>query len=160
MTKITDKQGKTGGLENHEVRHSAFHRGTDDEKFTYAYKGIQQDVTNIIDRCASNCDNCSENQCINTQEEVLSIFADSKVKYNLTDREYIEAVLLAFDKLLGHPAQPITPVIEHGRLDPDASFNVNTEYIMACLLYTSDAADDLLCVDIGGCRIIQKKKPQ
>ena len=28
----------------------------------------------------------------------------------------------------------------------------------ACLLYTSDAADDLLCVDLGGCRIINKKK--
>ena len=26
-----------------------------------------------------------------------------------------------------------------------------------CLLYTSDAADDLLCVDIGGRRIIKKK---
>ena len=26
-----------------------------------------------------------------------------------------------------------------------------------CLLYTSDAADDLLCVDLGGCRIIKKK---
>ncbi len=26
-----------------------------------------------------------------------------------------------------------------------------------CLLYTSDAADDLLCVDPGGRRIIQKK---
>ena len=28
----------------------------------------------------------------------------------------------------------------------------------ACLLYTSDAADDLLCVDLGGSRIIKKKK--
>ena len=27
-----------------------------------------------------------------------------------------------------------------------------------CLLYTSDAADDLLCVDLGGPRIIKKKK--
>eukprot|EP01016_Furgasonia_blochmanni_P003196 TRINITY_DN11251_c0_g1_i2.p1 TRINITY_DN11251_c0_g1~~TRINITY_DN11251_c0_g1_i2.p1 ORF type:complete len:378 (-),score=67.19 TRINITY_DN11251_c0_g1_i2:5-1138(-) len=27
-----------------------------------------------------------------------------------------------------------------------------------CLLYTSDAADDLLCVDLGGRRIIQKKQ--
>ena len=27
-----------------------------------------------------------------------------------------------------------------------------------CLLYTSDAADDLLCVDLGGRRITQKKK--
>ena len=30
-----------------------------------------------------------------------------------------------------------------------------TEY--TCLLYTSDAADDLLCVDLGGRRIIKKK---
>src|SRR5659263_500773 len=29
-----------------------------------------------------------------------------------------------------------------------------------CLLYTSDAADDLLCVDLGGRRIIKKKKKQ
>ena len=27
-----------------------------------------------------------------------------------------------------------------------------------CLLYTSDAADDLLCVDLGGRRIIKNKK--
>ena len=27
-----------------------------------------------------------------------------------------------------------------------------------CLLYTSDAADDLLCVDLGGPRLIKKKK--
>src|SRR5659263_783189 len=27
----------------------------------------------------------------------------------------------------------------------------------SCLLYTSDAADDLLCVDLGGRRIIQQK---
>ena len=26
-----------------------------------------------------------------------------------------------------------------------------------CLLYTSDAADDLLCVDLGGRRILKKK---
>ena len=34
-----------------------------------------------------------------------------------------------------------------------------TEYpsIQVCLLYTSDAADDLLCVDLGGRRIIKKK---
>ena len=29
---------------------------------------------------------------------------------------------------------------------------------MICLLYTSDAADDLLCVDLGGRRIINKHK--
>ena len=29
--------------------------------------------------------------------------------------------------------------------------------VEACLLYTSDAADDLLCVDLGRCRTIKKK---
>src|SRR5450756_3170787 len=29
--------------------------------------------------------------------------------------------------------------------------------VASCLLYTSDAADDLLCVDLGGRRIIKKK---
>ena len=32
--------------------------------------------------------------------------------------------------------------------------------VYACLLYTSDAADDLLCVDLGGRRIIKKKQPE
>ena len=31
------------------------------------------------------------------------------------------------------------------------------EKARACLLYTSDAADDLPCVDLGGSRIIKKK---
>ena len=31
-------------------------------------------------------------------------------------------------------------------------------HLCACLLYTSDAADDLLCVDPVGRRIIKKKK--
>ena len=30
-------------------------------------------------------------------------------------------------------------------------------WVKNCLLYTSDAADDLLCVDLGGRRIIKKK---
>ena len=34
---------------------------------------------------------------------------------------------------------------------------VDLEHGLACLLYTSDAADDLLCVDLGGRRIIKKK---
>ena len=35
-------------------------------------------------------------------------------------------------------------------------FSTGSRY-KACLLYTSDAADDLLCVDLGGRRIIKKK---
>src|SRR5450756_1104381 len=39
-------------------------------------------------------------------------------------------------------------------------FNVHARVACewTCLLYTSDAADDLLCVDLGGRRIIKKKK--
>src|SRR5450756_909646 len=39
-----------------------------------------------------------------------------------------------------------------------AFFSYNDERLGHCLLYTSDAADDLLCVDLGGRRIIKKKK--
>src|SRR5450756_3126880 len=35
---------------------------------------------------------------------------------------------------------------------------LNAGLSLSCLLYTSDAADDLLCVDLGGRRIIKKKK--
>ena len=40
-------------------------------------------------------------------------------------------------------------------VDPDGD---SLSYEPTCLLYTSDAADDLLCVDLGGRRIIKKKK--
>ena len=36
--------------------------------------------------------------------------------------------------------------------------DIGSACIIICLLYTSDAADDLLCVDLGGRRIIKKKK--
>ena len=39
---------------------------------------------------------------------------------------------------------------------PNTGFQIGGYY--SCLLYTSDAADDLLCVDLGGRRIIKKKK--
>src|SRR5450756_2434642 len=38
------------------------------------------------------------------------------------------------------------------------SYTIDTLHeLRLCLLYTSDAADDLLCVDLGGRRIIKKK---
>ena len=41
---------------------------------------------------------------------------------------------------------------------PTTMYGCNKLY--CCLLYTSDAADDLLCVDLGGRRIIKKKNHQ
>ena len=37
-------------------------------------------------------------------------------------------------------------------------FKQGFDLFKACLLYTSDAADDLLCVDLGGRRQLKKKK--
>src|SRR5450756_3181500 len=39
-----------------------------------------------------------------------------------------------------------------------SAMSCSPKMFMSCLLYTSDAADDLLCVDLGGRRIIKKKK--
>ena len=39
-----------------------------------------------------------------------------------------------------------------------AQIDQQADELNACLLYTSDAADDPLCVDLGGRRIIKKKK--
>src|SRR5450756_742652 len=44
------------------------------------------------------------------------------------------------------------------RWNNDTGFLLMTNINPSCLLYTSDAADDLLCVDLGGRRIIKKKK--
>src|SRR5450756_3098137 len=43
-------------------------------------------------------------------------------------------------------------------LYPQADLFIGKYESGTCLLYTSDAADDLLCVDLGGRRIIKKKK--
>src|SRR5450756_1760381 len=50
-------------------------------------------------------------------------------------------------------------VVEHlPAAGPDLLVDGDNDVATICLLYTSDAADDLLCVDLGGRRIIKKKK--
>src|SRR5680860_1914376 len=46
----------------------------------------------------------------------------------------------------------------YGTVGHDAGLGYCGREGHTCLLYTSDAADDLLCVDLGGRRIIKKKK--
>ena len=51
------------------------------------------------------------------------------------------------------------PMLAFRALRVHITVNVfHTFKIRGCLLYTSDAADDLLCVDLGGRRLIKKKK--
>ena len=42
-------------------------------------------------------------------------------------------------------------------LQVENEFPAGRSSCTSCLLYTSDAADDLLCVDLGGRRLLKKK---
>src|SRR5665213_3213759 len=56
------------------------------------------------------------------------------------------------------PAGQAAAPAASGRGGPAAVFKLEDNFLdWRCLLYTSDAADDLLCVDLGGRRIIKKK---
>ena len=52
-------------------------------------------------------------------------------------------------------SEEVDVLSSHGRITSQAVYAHRSS---PCLLYTSDAADDLLCVDLGGRRIITKKK--
>ena len=61
----------------------------------------------------------------------------------------------------GGTAKPIDPedvsaFLEYSEQNDIGPILAHASY--TCLLYTSDAADDLLCVDLGGRRTIKKKK--
>src|SRR5450756_3108945 len=72
---------------------------------------------------------------------VESILAEEPVTYNL--------------------AASVSRTRRANRLQPSTTCTSSRKMkapLSLCLLYTSDAADDLLCVDLGGRRIIKKKK--
>src|SRR5665809_40548 len=53
---------------------------------------------------------------------------------------------------------PATPMRVRGMLLATLAYFILPVDIVPDIIYTSDAADDLLCVDLGGRRIIKKKK--
>ena len=54
---------------------------------------------------------------------------------------------------------PIISKIIDNWIDEDIGRGDLTSSSITCLLYTSDAADDTPCVDLGGRRIIKNKLP-
>ena len=64
------------------------------------------------------------------------------------------AVITQFLKVLSE--QPHCRLAEPGEFTKIAFQNNKIDLLEACLLYTSDAADDSLRVDLGGRRIIKK----
>src|SRR5680860_1927720 len=61
--------------------------------------------------------------------------------------------------LLGLPSRDVVEARLKDQVLVGRKVVIHTDELgCVCLLYTSDAADDLLCVDLGGRRIIKKKK--
>ena len=54
------------------------------------------------------------------------------------------------------PECPVEAILSDTEDGIEKWAEINRKY--SCLLYTSDAADDTPCVDLGGRRIIKKKK--
>src|SRR5659263_298142 len=73
-------------------------------------------------------------------------------KPKITEDDVIEEVKKKCDK------EKIKLDIEFTKYPKHATKLAEAAKDIYCLLYTSDAADDLLCVDLGGRRIIKKKK--
>src|SRR5665811_2626236 len=65
--------------------------------------------------------------------------------------------LIASDKVEGTAVYG-TDQKKIGKLERAMIDKISGKVAYACLLYTSDAADDLTRVDLGGRRIIKKKK--
>ena len=62
----------------------------------------------------------------------------------------------------GQPLEPLRRIIAYATLGltPDLTIYLDLDVETGCLLYTSDAADERSSVDLGGRRIIKKKKRQ
>ena len=69
----------------------------------------------------------------------------------------IELLFFAYRDFVSDPDE-ILGQFGFGRAHHRVVHFVGRDPGMTCLLYTSDAADDLLCVDLGGRRLIKKKK--
>ena len=65
------------------------------------------------------------------------------------------------------PSSVLSDQVSDSRLEMDYDVELSRDLFRlqgdllfpGCLLYTSDAADELLCVDLGGRRIINKHTP-
>ena len=62
------------------------------------------------------------------------------------------------DRLQVLPLVNTTFAIPAGAKTHEVTANFNIPVFLSCLLYTSDAADERSSVDLGGRRIIKKKK--
>ena len=60
---------------------------------------------------------------------------------------------------LNHVDTIMMRIVEEGYKLPSTEVTLSASQVLAGLLYTSDAAEDQPCVDLGGPRILRTKKP-
>ena len=106
-------------------------------------------TTNAKQLCPINND-VAEDIRIN-EAEFTKAKADASVKYLA---EIVKSSKTPFEWF----SIPNATKFIHGYALRRKALLPNASKYSICLLYTSDAADDLLCVDLGGRRIIKKKK--
>src|SRR5665213_2677433 len=95
----------------------------------------------------------ASDKSLHTKDFVKAAQADGfKYAVRLDKKADVPRIIEEFIRFQG-------PAFLEVMIDPDAGVYpmVAPGQAYACLLYTSDAADDLLCVDLGGRRIIKKK---
>ena len=70
-------------------------------------------------------------------------------------------IIAPHDKVLPYKMDVLKRSFEQlpddGTILNEQNLQEKIDNVYPCLLYTSDAADDLLCVDLGGRRMIKKK---
>ena len=95
-----------------------------------------------------NDENVGSHLFINRFTAIRQVLPGPGKKIRMPGDEYST---LPHGKQIRHCSEEITDAVTVLGGHPDRTFPGT------CLLYTSDAADDLLCVDLGGRRIIKKK---
>ena len=86
------------------------------------------------------------------EKKIIVLHGDRCAEKGLARRGQRKPFALIVKKLHAIALLKMPDMLRNGRLR-DMQFLRSP-----CLLYTSDAADDLLCVDLGGRRIMKKKK--
>src|SRR5450756_2122933 len=101
---------------------------------------------------------------------LAGIYVSQGGKFQIVSPIAVSFTGYSLDELIGKKSNSIIYPDDQERVKRDATamlsgehaapyeFRIMTKQGKICLLYTSDAADDLLCVDLGGRRIIKKKK--
>src|SRR5680860_1024101 len=106
----------------------------------------QNEITALIG--PSGCGKSTLIRCLNRMNDLIpAATVTGKVNYHGQDLYGSDIDPVQVRKRIGMVFQKPNPF-------PKSIY----DNIAFCLLYTSDAADDLLCVDLGGRRIIKKKK--